>query len=188
MNAPWMNQRVQRPQRARPFRNTVSSFLVGVLCTFPIAEVANAEVVGPPAWPIQAAQDTIRGRVTEEGTGQPVADVVVEVPGAGVQTVTNAQGDYLVEAPSDGQLLFSRLGYRAQTVEIGGQSRVDVTLAVSAASLEEIVVVGYQTQRRADITSAVSSVDIDDLDQQSSSSALQRLSGAAPGVDRKSVV
>ncbi|MGH7575078.1 MAG: SusC/RagA family TonB-linked outer membrane protein, partial [Longimicrobiales bacterium] len=131
---------------------------------------------------IQTTQDTIRGRVTDAETGQPVADVVVEISGAGVQTVTNAQGDYLIFGPAAGNLVFSRLGYRATTVEIGGQSRVDVTLAISAASLEEIVVVGYQTQRRADITSAVSSVDVDDMKQQSSSSALQRLAGTAPGV------
>lgn len=182
MNAPWMNQRVQRSQRAHRFRNVVSSLFVGVLCTFPISGVANAEVAGPTAWLIQAAQDTIRGRVIEEGTGQPVADVMVLVSGTDVQTVTNAQGDYVLEVPASGTLVFARLGYRSAEVELAGQERIDLEMAVSAAELAEIVVTGYSSQRRADITGAIASVDMESVGRVTSSSVLQRLGGQVPGV------
>lgn len=191
MNAPRMHQRAQprqrpvsrqRQQGARPFCTAVSTLLVGALCTFSISAVANAETVGLSAWPIQEVRDTVRGRVTEQATGQPVVDVVVLVAGTDIQTVTNAQGDYLLEAPESGRLGFTRLGYRSAEVELAGQQRIDVAMEVSAAELAEIVVTGYSSQRRADITGAIASVDMESVGRETSSSVLHRLAGNVAGV------
>jgi TonB-linked SusC/RagA family outer membrane protein len=129
-----------------------------------------------------AAVDTIRGVVTDAMTGQPVSAVTVQVASTGNATFTDAAGRFQLEAPSDGVLVLARIGYRTVEVEIAGRTQVSIPLDVSAANLEEIVVTGYQTQRRADITSAVSSVDLESTSRQTSSSVLQRLGGSVAGV------
>lgn len=167
---------------APPFRGSVLFFLFGMLLAFPIRDVANAETIDPPAGAVQAVQDTVRGRVTDAVTGQPVATVNVRVAGTDIETITNAQGDYSLPAPADGSLVFSRLGYRGVEVDVGGQTRIDLVMEVSAAELQEILVTGYTAQRRADITGAVASVNMESLSRETSSSALQRLAGNVAGV------
>lgn len=172
----------QRQRRALPFRTAISSLIVGALVAFAIPEGADAEDVGAAAWMQAAVQDTVRGKVTEEGTGQPLADVLVMVTGTDMQTVTNAQGDYVLGVPGSGRLVFARLGYRSAEVELAGQERIDVAIEISAAELDEIVVTGYTAQRRADITGAIASVDMENVGRETSSSVLQRLAGNVAGV------
>jgi TonB-dependent starch-binding outer membrane protein SusC len=85
-------------------------------------------------------------------------------------------------APPDGSLVFTRIGYLPTEVAIAGQARVDVAIEVSAAELQQILVTGYSSQRRADITGAVASVNMQSLGRETSSSVLQRLSGNVSGV------
>jgi TonB-dependent starch-binding outer membrane protein SusC len=152
----------------------VSALLVGIL-----AYPANAEALSPTPGVVQ---DTIRGTVTDADTRQPVLGVTVRLAGTGVGTVTDAEGNYSLAAPADGSLIFSRIGYRALEVAIAGRARVDVVLDVSVAELQELVVTGYTGQRRADITGAVSSVNLESAGRETSSSVLQRLHGNVPGV------
>src|SRR5690606_2421320 len=100
----------------------------------------------------------------------------------GQGTLTDASGRYSIQAATNGTLAVNRLGYLPVQVAIEGRTTVNVQLEVSATQLEELVVTGYGTQRRGDITSAISSVDMEGVETQTSSSVIQRLSGRVAGV------
>ncbi|HUG42402.1 MAG TPA: SusC/RagA family TonB-linked outer membrane protein, partial [Longimicrobiales bacterium] len=158
-------------RRTRPAWLAVSALLLGLLA-YP------AQVAALP----QAAQDTIRGTVTDGMTGQPVAGVLVRLQGSDRGVLTNAEGAYRLAAPPDGVLEFAHVAFRTTEIAIAGRTRVDVALQVSVAQLQEVVVTGYSTQRRGDITSAISSVDLEGAGRETGTSVLQRLHGHVAGV------
>ena len=143
-----------------------------------------AAVAGALAQPsrVEAQQITVTGTVSDATTGQPVTAATVRVVGTGAGALTDAAGRYSVQAPANGVLSVSRLGYEPMEVTIGGRTSVNIQLTVQATQLEELVVTGYGTQRRGDITSAVSTVNLDAVESQTSSSVIQRLSGRVSGV------
>lgn len=123
----------------------------------------------------------IRGTVTSSD-GDRLKGVAVRVQGTDVRTVTGRDGRYSIRAPADGVVIFSLIGYRALGLDIGGRTTVDVVMEQAIAVLGEVIVTGYTAQRRADITGAVSSVDIETVQRQTSASVLKRLDGQVPGV------
>lgn len=134
--------------------------------------------------PTRAAAQTssITGTVTDAQSGSPVAGVTVQVVGSATRAVTDPAGRYSIQAPATGTLAFTHAGHQALEVNVANRTRIDVQLELLAANLEALVVTGYQTQRRADITSAVATVNTESLERQASTSVLQRLAGRAPGV------
>src|SRR6266550_4601802 len=130
--------------------------------------------------PAQGTQ--VSGTVTSATTGEKLWGVTVRVKGTQTQTVTDQQGRYALVAPADGVLTFAQIGYRGKEQPVGGQSTLDMALEQAPTMLQEVVVTGYTSQRRADITGAVTSVNLDPVERQTSSSVLQRLDGRVPGV------
>ncbi|UCG85425.1 MAG: TonB-dependent receptor, partial [Gemmatimonadota bacterium] len=126
-------------------------------------------------------QIQVSGRVTSE-EGVPLQGVAVRVQGTDVSATTDASGRYTIAAPSDAVLLVQFIGYRTLAVNVGGRTTVDIVMEQAIAVLGEVVVTGYTEQRRADITGAISSVDIQSVERQNSVSVLQRLDGRVPGV------
>lgn len=131
---------------------------------------------------LSAQQVNVSGQVTAAATGAPLANVMVMVRGTDTRTVTDAQGRYTLSAPGDGVLVYSLIGYRAIAIDIGGRNTINVLLEPAVAVLGGVVVTGYAEQRRADITGAVASIDMESLQKESSSSVLQRLDGKVSGV------
>ena len=126
--------------------------------------------------------DTIRGRVTDAQTGQPVVGVVVQVTSTRASTLTNAEGRYVLRAPPEAVLVFNALSYHESRVGVGGRRVIDVALDVAATELQELIVTGYASQKRGEITGAVASVSMPASTRETSSSILQRLAGSVPGV------
>lgn len=128
------------------------------------------------------AQNKITGRVVDEkGDGLPGATVVVE--GTTIGTVSDIEGNYSISAPADAEnLVFSFVGYATQTVPIAGQSAIDITLEVDAETLSEVVVVGYGTQKRSDLTGSIASVSGDALKKVPVSTVAESLTGRLAGV------
>ena len=122
----------------------------------------------------------VTGTVTNSA-GAPLRGVSVRVEGTEVRTVTDANGRYSVAAPGDAVLTFSLLGQRLVQTRVEGRSSVDVRME-PIAFLEEVVVTAYTEQRRADITGAVASVNLDATQRQTSASVLQRLDATVTGV------
>src|SRR5438034_512194 len=130
------------------------------------------------AW-TQEAQVT--GKVTSS-TGEPLAGVTVAVRGSDSRTTTDANGRYTLTAPADGVLLYALIGYKGAARTIAGRATIDVGLEPAVAVLDPVIVTGYQSQRRADVTGAVSSANVESMSHQTSTSALQSLDGRVPGV------
>lgn len=124
----------------------------------------------------------VSGTVTSSTTGEKLWGVTVRVKGTQTQTVTNQQGQYSLVAPTDAVLTFAQIGYRGKEQPVNGQSTLDITLEQAPTMLQEVVVTGYSTQRRSDITAAISSVNMETTTRQTSPSVLQRLDHAVPGV------
>src|SRR5690606_7637341 len=100
-------------------------------------------------------QITVRGKVTD-ANGDPLPGVTISVPGTTIGTATDLDGVYSLSVPEGSTLVFSFIGFQSQTIAVGGRSVVNVTLSEDLASLDEVVVVGYGTQKKSDLTGSVS--------------------------------
>ena len=128
------------------------------------------------------AQRTITGTVTDAQSGEPLIGANVLVVGTTTGTVTDYDGKYSVDIPAETkELEFTYTGYGAQRVAIGPSDVLDVTLT-SGELLDEIVVVGYGTQKEKEITSAVTSVDAEDFNQGPITDPAQLLQGKVAGL------
>jgi TonB-linked SusC/RagA family outer membrane protein len=129
-----------------------------------------------------ALQKAISGKVTDEN-GQPVVGANVTVKGTIVGAITDAKGEYKLTVPANAKTLaISFIGYLAQEVTIGNKSVIDIVLVAEIQAISEIVVVGYGTQRKSDLTGSISSVKSKDLVQLPVMRADQQLQGRAAGV------
>jgi len=127
------------------------------------------------------AQETISGKITDE-SGESLIGVNVLVKGTAKGTVTDIDGDFSIEAASDAMLEISYIGYEPQTVPVDGRTTINVTLRIDATDLEEVVVVGYGSVQKSDVTGSVASVKAEDLQAFPVLNAGQALQGRAAGV------
>jgi len=125
---------------------------------------------------------TITGRVTAEEEG-PLPGVNVTVQGTTIGAITDINGSYSLRVPGPtAVLLFSSIGYVTQSVTVGAQSAIDVVLVSDVQALQEVVVTGYTTQRRRDLTGAVGVVETDELTAVPTGNLTSQLQGRASGV------
>ena len=126
---------------------------------------------------------TVKGTVVDD-KGQPLPGVSVKVLGTSAGTVTSASGEYQISVPEGATLVFSYIGFLSQSVEVGTKTQIDVTLKVDEASqkLNEVVVVGYGTQRKSDLTGSIASISGKDLDKTPVLGADQMLQGRVSGL------
>ena len=169
-----MNDMLQR-QRWSGTRHLHFLSAVGMSVLFALAVCGTALGQEP------AAQIEVSGKVTTP-EGHPISGVTVRVRGGSTNTSTDAQGNYSILAPSDGVLTFNLIGFRGTGLGIAGRTTMNVALDRAMAVLPEVVVTGYTSQRRSDITGAVGTVDVDNLQKQTTTSVLQRLDGSVSGV------
>jgi TonB-linked SusC/RagA family outer membrane protein len=136
------------------------------------------------AVPLSAVKPVIEGRVTDGETGSPLPGVNVVVPNTTVGTATNADGRYSLDVPDDADSLrFSAIGYQPRMVAIDGRTSINVSLMPDVEALDEVVVVGYGTQRQAEVTGSVGSVASADIENLSVSSFQDALQGQLAGVE-----
>jgi TonB-linked SusC/RagA family outer membrane protein len=127
-------------------------------------------------------QQTVSGKVTDSG-GQPLPGVTVVVKGITQGTVTNADGEYsLSNIPDDGTLVFSFVGMKTQEVVVGSKTRVDVKMEDESIGIDEIVAIGYGTQKKENLTGAVSSITSDKLSVVPAANVSTLLYGNLPGL------
>ena len=127
-------------------------------------------------------QQTVRGKVTDSKDGMPMVGVAVKIKGAAQGISTDAQGNYQLDVPSpNATLVVSYIGYVTKEIPLTGQDEVNVQLQEDAQSLTEVVVVGYGTLDRRELTSAVSSLKPKDLIA-GAVSPLIAIQGKVPGL------
>lgn len=119
----------------------------------------------------------VRGSVTSGDTA--VANVSVQVKGTSTTTQTDNAGAFTIAAAPDATLVFSAVGYATSEIKVNNQSTINVSLQNSIQQLEQVVVVGYGTQRRKDVTGAVSSVSAAQIEKVPVNTVDQALQGHA---------
>jgi len=131
--------------------------------------------------PHQAAA-TVTGLVTDEkGEGLPGVSILVKGKTQG--TTTSLDGTYRIDVPSSNDILvFSFVGYVTKEVAVGNQTTIDVQMEVDAKSLEELVVVGYGTVKKSDLTGSVSTLQVSDMIKAPVGNFADALAGRAAGV------
>ena len=135
--------------------------------------------------------------------GDPLIGVNVSIKGTTIGNITDMEGNYTMEAPNKNSVVvFSFIGFRSQEITIGNQSVIRVKLVEDTQKLEEVVVVGYGTQKKVTVTGAVASVTGEELRTSPTTNLSNGMIGRMPGVigfqrsdepgggdrDRKSVV
>ncbi len=131
------------------------------------------------------AQVQVSGTVTSADDGMPLPGATVLVAGTTNGTTTDFDGNYvLTNVPTDGALVFSYVGFLRQEIPVEGKSSIDVALQADTQQLEEVVLTGYTTERKVDLTGAITVVETEPIEGQtrSSGNAMQALQGRVPGL------
>jgi len=125
---------------------------------------------------------TVKGKVTDATTGEPLIGVSVVVKGTSNGTQTDVVGAFSIAAPSTSTLVLSYIGYSNLEVPVNGQTSINVKLTAQNNELQQVVVIGYGTQRKVDNTGSVATVKGADIAKQASTNPLSALQGKVAGV------
>ena len=125
---------------------------------------------------------TVKGKVYDQN-GLPIPGVSILIKGTSNATVSDMDGSYQIKATSNSTLVFSFIGYNTTQEAVNGRNRIDVKLYSSTEALQEIVVVGYGTQKKALLTGASTNLKGEDLAALNTGSVMDALQGIAPGVN-----
>lgn len=149
------------------------------------AKSTNSELSSFPSnTEINLKETEIKGVVKDE-TGEPVPGATVSILGTGQGTVTDVDGTYSIDAPAGSTLVFSFIGYSSQSFVISNQTEINVTFKEDISALDEVVVVGYGSVNRENLTSAVSSLNQEDF-VAGTVSPLMAIQGKVPGLSVQS--
>ncbi|MDF9795619.1 TonB-linked SusC/RagA family outer membrane protein [Catalinimonas alkaloidigena] len=134
-----------------------------------------------PAFAYSQSQ-TVSGKVLDE-QDNPLPGVNVLIKGSGQGTITNVEGNFNLQANGDDVLIFSFVGYETKEVAVNNQSEINVQLSEDAAQLDEVVVVGYGTQKKVNLSGAVDQIDAEVIENRPISNISQGLQGIIPNLN-----
>lgn len=128
------------------------------------------------------SQNTVKGIVRDSNDGSPLPGISVLLKNTAKGVVTDVNGSYSIMVPDGATLVFTHIGYETQERPVGTNSNINVSLKPETNTLNEVVVVGYGTQKRASLTGAISSVNSKDLENHISNNVLNSIAGQLSGV------
>ena len=167
-----------RPTRPKSFAGTlrnIAASLILFLCLVPVASARAA--TGP-----QDGKTVVTGVIYDEDR-IPVAGANIMVKGTDTGTIADGDGKFSITVPySEATLIISFIGFTTMEYPLAGKANINVTLKAEAVSLEETVVIGYGSQKRATMTGSISSVNVKDLTQSPSANVTNALAGRLPGL------
>lgn len=131
---------------------------------------------------IQTFAQTVSVRGVVKDKQGPLSGVAVKVNDGTNGTMTNLNGEYTIQSPAKGILKFSFMGYEAKTVSVDGKRTINVTLVQSSVDLDEVVVVGYGTQKKRDITGSIVSINAAEIQKNSPTNIGEALQGKVAGL------
>mgnify|MGYP006281277951 CR=1 FL=1 len=158
-------------------------FIFGVFTNFSLAAKSDVYLADETLKEARQQQIEVSGTVTDAQTGDPLPGVNIVIQGTTQGTTTDMDGEYSIEVPSDARLVFSFVGYQEQTVRVRGREEINIALKQAVTELEEVVAIGYGTQRRRDITGSISSARSEDLELESVNSPDEAMQGKLSGVN-----
>src|SRR5690606_24230198 len=124
----------------------------------------------------------VSGTVTEAGTTIPIPGVNILEKGTSNGVMTDFDGNYSIEVPSNATLVVSYIGFGTQEIEVSDRTSIAIQMEIETAALDEVVVVGYGTQKKVNLTGAVSSVDGEALNRRPVTNSASMLQGQVPGL------
>ena len=125
----------------------------------------------------------LQGVVVDSSTGTPLAGVTIRVQGGTIGTVTDADGAFHLTVPPDAVLDVSFLGYRSKTIPVNGKANIRILLSAGATGLNQLVVVGYGTQKKVNLTGAVNQVSLEEMEDRPVPNISKMLQGAIPNLN-----
>ena len=129
------------------------------------------------------AQKTVTGTV-KDATGEPMIGVSVVVDGTSIGSVTDLDGNFTIQkVPENATLKISYVGYKEQKLQVAGKSSFQIVMDEDNQGLDEVVVIGYGTVKKRDLTGSVASVKQDDIAQVAAPDAMQAMQAKVPGLD-----
>jgi len=129
------------------------------------------------------AQDiTVKGKIVDAATNEPVPGVNISVKGTGSGTISDLSGEYTISVPSTGTLVVTYIGYTTQEIAVNGQSTIDIALQEDVSKISEVVVVGYGTRLKEELTGAVATMSDKQMELTQESSVVNRMQGKIAGV------
>ncbi len=131
---------------------------------------------------VSAQNITVSGTVLDSADNTPLPGVGILVKGTTTGTTTNAAGKFTISAPANATLVFSYIGYTNREIAVNNQTTINVNLSASSEMLEQVVVVGYGTQRKLDVTGSVATVKGEEIAKQISPNPVSGLQGKVAGV------
>ncbi len=142
----------------------------------------NNQIVISPKFSVNLQQKSISGKVTDT-SGLPLPGVTVLIKGTTNGTVTDADGNYsFTNIPEDATLIFSFVGMKTQEILVAGETSINVKMEEDAIGIEEVVAIGYGTQKKINLTGAVAIVEKEAFENRSTSTPVAALQGAISGV------
>lgn len=174
-----LNNTVELKAENLSINDVLSQLLDNQQYSFTILE--NRMVVIAPRELFQ--QNIVSGILTDKESGERLPGVNIVIEGTNTGVISDANGKYSIEVPNENAILvFSYIGYLSEKVSVLGQKYIDVKLNYDVTQLEEVVVVGYGTVKKSDLTGSVASVNSKDLSLYPSLDGVQALQGKAAGV------
>ncbi|MBX2924495.1 MAG: TonB-dependent receptor [Chitinophagaceae bacterium] len=145
----------------------IMAFLIAVLCSAAVYAQQNL---------------TVTGKVVAASNGSPIAGATVSVKGTTSGTTTDENGNFSIAARSGATLVFSFVGFQESETVVNRSTNLTIQLTATGKGLDEVVVIGYGSKRKRDITAAVSTISLDDVGELPSRNVTQMIQGQAPGV------
>jgi TonB-linked SusC/RagA family outer membrane protein len=166
-------------------KQPLSSALVTLFKTYPVnVEYSGIYILVKTKKAAAAKNSIITGTVTDAVTAEALVGVTVNIKGTDQTVTTNAQGEYSIKVTNeDAVLVFSYIGYTTKEIVAGERTRLDVQLSTGVSALNQVVVVGYGSQKKQDVTSAIVSIKLDQADKGATNDPFKLLQGRAAGVN-----
>ncbi len=174
-----LNRRVSVSVNDKLINDVLSDLFTNSTVGYKVLE-NNLVVIAPKA---KMQQQKIKGNVTDAATGDPLPGVYVRIQRTNGGTVTDTDGNYEVEVPNqEDVLIFSYIGYNSQNIPVAGKTVIDVQMIPELSALQEVVVVGYGTQKKESLTSAITSIKAEDVTSTKQTDVVTSLQGKVPGL------
>ena len=143
--------------------------------------VQPAEVYASPDKTATQATITVKGNVSDS-SNEPLVGATVRVKGQSNGVMTDIDGNFSISAPANGTIVVTYVGMTTKEIAVKGQRKIDVVLTESAVNLDDVVVIGYGTQSRATVTSAITKVKAEDMAVAPNTNVMAMLQGKVPGM------
>ena len=153
---------------------------IAMLISISLVAVHDNSLFASPLKNFQA--NIVTGRVANSN-GEPLIGVSVTVKGSTEGTSTDSEGNYSIQVPANGTLVFSYVGFSTKEEPVNGRSNIEIVLIPSASELDQVIVIGYGTQKKSDLTGSIARITMDDKATQANVNLFQALVGASAGVN-----